>query len=175
MEVRLEHFISATSLDAVTGTFQEERMKTNLLTFLDECTFSGDKRQSSILKGLLSEAWRKWEAKFINPIRIRNFRTNAEPSIHERNQMCCVPACSLRALPFLDHEHGFAGLAIKLTVYFLAQVGPGTFSVSPHAPKDIKLSLVHMWGHEISIKGLNVVDQVVVTAHDITEKNVSHH
>jgi hypothetical protein len=67
-----EHFISATNLEAVTGTFQEEKVKTNLLTFLDECTFGGDKRQSSVLKGLLSENMRKWEAKFLNPIRIKN-------------------------------------------------------------------------------------------------------
>jgi hypothetical protein len=67
-----EHFISVLSLDAVTGTFQEEKVKTNLLTFLDECTFAGDKRQASILKGLLSEDMRKWEAKFLNPIRVKN-------------------------------------------------------------------------------------------------------
>jgi hypothetical protein len=67
-----EHFISATRLEAVTGTFQEEKVKTNLLTFLDECTFGGDKRQASILKGLLSESERKWEAKYLNPIRIKN-------------------------------------------------------------------------------------------------------
>jgi hypothetical protein len=68
-----EHFISATCLETVTGTFQEEKTKTNLLTFLDECTFAGDKKQSSVLKGLLSETYRKWEAKFVNPIRVKNY------------------------------------------------------------------------------------------------------
>jgi hypothetical protein len=78
-----EHFIATTSLDAVTGTFQEDKVKTNLLTFLDECTFAGDKRQSSILKGLLSEAVRRWEAKYINPIRIRNWSNYIVASNYE--------------------------------------------------------------------------------------------
>ena len=67
-----EHFLGVTNVDAVTGNFQEEKVKTNLLTFLDECTFAGDKRQSSVLKGLISETRRKWEAKFVNPVRIAN-------------------------------------------------------------------------------------------------------
>ena len=78
-----EHFIAATSLDAVTGTFQEDKAKTNLLTFLDECTFAGDLRQSSILKGLLSEAVRRWEAKYVNPIRIRNWSNYIVASNYE--------------------------------------------------------------------------------------------
>jgi hypothetical protein len=67
-----EHFLGVRNLDSVTGNFQEEKVKTNLLTFLDECTFAGDKRQSSVLKGLISETRRKWEAKFVNPVRIAN-------------------------------------------------------------------------------------------------------
>ena len=68
-----EHFIAATRLESITGTFQEDKIKTNLLTFLDECTFAGDKKQSSVLKGLLSEQYRRWEAKFVNPIRVKNY------------------------------------------------------------------------------------------------------
>jgi hypothetical protein len=78
-----EHFIHATSLDAVTGTFQEDKAQTNLLTFLDECTFAGNKTQSSILKGLLSESVRKWEAKYVNPIHIRNFSNYIVASNYE--------------------------------------------------------------------------------------------
>ena len=68
-----EHFISTKNLDDVTGTFQEDKVKTNLLTFLDECTFAGDKRTASILKGLLSEDYRTFEATSVNKITIRNF------------------------------------------------------------------------------------------------------
>ena len=67
-----EHFIHTTRLESITGTFQEDKIKTNLLTFLDECTFAGDKKMASTLKGLLSESTRKWEAKFVNPITIEN-------------------------------------------------------------------------------------------------------
>jgi hypothetical protein len=67
-----EHFLGVRNVDSVTGNFQEEKIKTNLLTFLDECTFAGDKRQSSVLKGLITETRRKWEAKFVNPVRIAN-------------------------------------------------------------------------------------------------------
>jgi hypothetical protein len=67
-----EHFLGVRNVDAVTGSFQEDKVKTNLLTFLDEATFAGDKRQAAILKGLVSESVRRWEAKFVNPIRIAN-------------------------------------------------------------------------------------------------------
>jgi hypothetical protein len=67
-----QHFMGVRNVEDVTGCFQEDKAKTNLLTFLDECTFAGDKRQSSVLKGLLTEKMRKWEAKFVNPVRIAN-------------------------------------------------------------------------------------------------------
>jgi hypothetical protein len=67
-----EYFVGVRNVDDVTGAFQEDKAKTNLLTFLDECTFAGDKKQSSVLKGLLTEKKRKWEAKFVNPVRIAN-------------------------------------------------------------------------------------------------------
>jgi hypothetical protein len=67
-----EHFLGVRSIDSVTGSFQEDKVKSNLLTFLDECTFAGDKKQSSVLKGLISETKRRWEAKFVNPVRIAN-------------------------------------------------------------------------------------------------------
>jgi hypothetical protein len=101
-----EHFLSATSLDAITGTFQEEKVKTNLLTFLDEATFAGDKRQSSILKGLLSEATRKWEAKFINAISIRNFSNYIVASNYE--QSVCVESDDRRWL-CLEVDSKYAG------------------------------------------------------------------
>lgn len=44
---------------SVTGSFQEDKVKTHLLTFLDECTFAGGKKQSSVLKGLSSETKRR--------------------------------------------------------------------------------------------------------------------
>ena len=67
-----EHFIATTSLDAVTGIFQDEKIKTNLLMHLEECTYAGDKKKASVLKGLISEPKRKWEAKYVNPITITN-------------------------------------------------------------------------------------------------------
>ena len=78
------HFMSTTRLDTVTGQFQEEKVKTNLLTFLDECTFAGDKRQSSILKGLLSEEWRRWEGKYVNALTIQNFSNFIIASNYDR-------------------------------------------------------------------------------------------
>jgi hypothetical protein len=68
----LMHFMSTTNVDEVTGQFQTEKMMTNLLMFLDECTFAGDKKQASQLKGLITEAWRKWEAKYVNAVQLPN-------------------------------------------------------------------------------------------------------
>ena len=78
-----EHFLQATSLDTITGKFQEERIKTNLLTFLDECMFAGNKKESSILKGLLSEPMRRWEGKFLAPLRLKNFSNHIVASNYD--------------------------------------------------------------------------------------------
>ena len=79
-----EHYIQCTNLDSITGKFQEERCKTNLLTFLDECTFSGNKKESSILKGLLSEPMKRWEAKFLAPLRVKSFSNYIVASNYEQ-------------------------------------------------------------------------------------------
>lgn len=68
-----EHVLHCVDVDSILGNFQPEKLKTNLLTFLDECTFSGDKRQASKLKALISEKTRRWEAKFLNPLHIPNY------------------------------------------------------------------------------------------------------
>ena len=68
-----EHVLHCVDADSILGNFQPEKLKTNLLTFLDECTFSGDKRQASKLKALISEKTRRWEAKFLNPMEIPNY------------------------------------------------------------------------------------------------------
>jgi hypothetical protein len=53
------HFIQEINMDNVTGTFQSAKWKTNFLGFLDEATFSGDKKQANMLKGLTTETTRK--------------------------------------------------------------------------------------------------------------------
>ena len=67
------HFMADTTLESVTGQFHEERVKTNLLAFLDEGVFAGETQQRYVLKELLSEKWRKWECKYHHPIRLQNF------------------------------------------------------------------------------------------------------
>ena len=79
-----EHFIQCTNLDSLTGKFQEDRCKTNLLTFLDEATFSGNKKESSILKGLLSEPMKRWEAKFLAPVRVKSYSNFIVASNYDR-------------------------------------------------------------------------------------------
>jgi hypothetical protein len=68
----IDHYYQVTNLDYLTGNFQQEKLKTNLLTFIDECTFSGDKKQQGQLKGLITEDTRQLNIKFINPITIRS-------------------------------------------------------------------------------------------------------
>ena len=84
MILGLPHFMQVTNVEEITGVFQEDKIKTNLLTFMDECTFAGDKKQSSILKGLLTEAWRHWNAKFINPVRVKNCSNYIVASNYDR-------------------------------------------------------------------------------------------
>lgn len=68
-----DYYIAVRNTDAVTGKFQMEKIKTNLFCFLDEVTFQGDKKQASMLKGLLTETTRHFEAKFVNGFTIQNF------------------------------------------------------------------------------------------------------
>jgi hypothetical protein len=66
-------FLQCLDMNELTGNFSGEAIKTNLLCFLDEATFSGDKKQANILKGLISEPTRKFELKHVNAVRIANF------------------------------------------------------------------------------------------------------
>jgi hypothetical protein len=66
-------FYETRDVDTVIGQYQHESLKHNILTFLDECTFSKDKKQQARLKGLVTESKKDWSAKYINPITIGNF------------------------------------------------------------------------------------------------------
>jgi hypothetical protein len=55
------------------STFQPEAVTTNLLTFLDEVFFGPDKRTASRLKGMLSEAKRNVNRKYLNQVILDNF------------------------------------------------------------------------------------------------------
>ena len=67
-----EHYIHSNDMKDVVADFQPDKAKTNLLWFLDECLFSGNKQQASQLKALISEPTRRWSAKYVNPIEIKN-------------------------------------------------------------------------------------------------------
>jgi hypothetical protein len=66
-------FYETRDVDTVIGTYQHQSCKENILTFLDECTFSKDKKQQSRLKGLVTESKKDWSAKYINTITIDNY------------------------------------------------------------------------------------------------------
>jgi hypothetical protein len=100
------HFSHATDMDVVVGRFQGNDAKTNLLTFLDECTFSGDKKQSSILKGLISEKMRKWEKKFLDPLHLRSFSNYIVASNYE--QIVSVE-CDDRRFICIEVDDKYAG------------------------------------------------------------------
>jgi hypothetical protein len=61
------------NVDSILGQFHPEALKTALMVFLDECTFSGDKRQASQLKAAISEKTRRFELKFQNTQTIRKY------------------------------------------------------------------------------------------------------
>lgn len=65
-------FMQVSDVDEVSSGFSADCCKTALLTFLDEATFSGDKKQASKLKGLITESTKRFETKFVNPIYIEN-------------------------------------------------------------------------------------------------------
>jgi hypothetical protein len=168
------HFISAISLESVTGTFQEDKVKTNLLTFLDECTFAGDTKQASILKGLLSENMRKWEAKFINPIRVRNHSnfivaSNYDEIIHvegdDRRWYCLL----------VDGRYSGPETAVS-RAYFnaLGAVDPRAFAwllyhrdISTFNPREIPAT---MYGREQ--KSINFDSSTSFIEHILREKSI---
>ena len=70
-----QYFSQVLDINQILSQFNGEDDMTNLITFLDECTFSGDKKQSAQIKGFISELRKKHEAKFVNRIEVDN-RTN---------------------------------------------------------------------------------------------------
>jgi hypothetical protein len=65
-------YMHATSLETISGRFCPENIKTNLFMFLDEVIFSGDRKEANKLKAQISEPERRFEAKFTNPISVKN-------------------------------------------------------------------------------------------------------
>lgn len=66
------HFLQVLATEMLTGQFQQDKLKTNLLTFLDECTYAGDKKTASRLKGLFSEDTRLINTKYVNAYQVKN-------------------------------------------------------------------------------------------------------
>ena len=89
-------YLQATSLETISGRFCPENIKTNLFLFLDEVVFSGDRREANKLKAQISEPERRFEAKFTNPISVRNCSniiiasngTHIRAHIHTRTHAC---------------------------------------------------------------------------------------
>jgi hypothetical protein len=70
--IGVSSYVHVSDVDTVLAGFQDDSAKTSLLTFLDEATFSGDKKQASKLKALITEATKRFEQKFVNAIFLSN-------------------------------------------------------------------------------------------------------
>ena len=62
-----------TDIQNIVSGFSTANMKTNLLTFMDEAVYAGDKRIQSQMKSLITENKRRFEEKHVNAIAIDNF------------------------------------------------------------------------------------------------------
>ncbi len=66
------YYYETQRIDSVLGSFNPECLRNNLITFLDECTFDGNKAQADELKGLITSATRELRTKFMNAETLRN-------------------------------------------------------------------------------------------------------
>jgi putative DNA primase/helicase len=95
-----QSYSQMSSVDDLTGRFQSDTIATNLLTFLDEATFGGDKRQAAQLKCIISETTRRFEQKNVNSISIANhanfiFASNFDHIVsveHNDRRFMCMEA-----------------------------------------------------------------------------------
>ena len=111
------YFIHSTK--PVTGEFQQAKSITNLLTFVDEASFGGDKREASVLKGLLTESTRQHNVKHVNPIEVANkscyiFASNSwKPVFVEKDD---------RRFLVCDVNNRFAGPATEASKTYFQQL-----------------------------------------------------
>jgi hypothetical protein len=81
-------FYSTTKLSDVLEKFQDEKCRTNVFTLLDECTYAGNHKEASQLKGLISSSTRSWEVKFGSKITLPNYSKLILTSNYD--SMACV-------------------------------------------------------------------------------------
>lgn len=72
-EILGDYFLEVGDLNDITGNFQPDEMRTNLLIYLNECTFRGDRAQASKLKHTITnDKKRKHGQKFMNDVYLKN-------------------------------------------------------------------------------------------------------
>ena len=84
-------------LEHILGNFNSDQELTNLLAFIDEAIFAGNKQQAQKLKTLVTETTRKFEAKYLQAITIENhsnyiaasnFDSGVSKESDDRRNMC---------------------------------------------------------------------------------------
>ena len=60
-----EHYIQIFNMDHLTGSFQSPKERTNLLCFMDESCFAGNRKEAAQFKGLITEKERRFNEKHL--------------------------------------------------------------------------------------------------------------
>ena len=69
------NYMHSANIDDVCGRFASPASAQNLLTFLDECTFAGNRSVASALKALITEKTKRFEVKHVSTVQISNYTT----------------------------------------------------------------------------------------------------
>jgi hypothetical protein len=121
-----QYFSQVLDINQLTGTFNSSDDMTNLLTFLDECTFSGDKAQANKIKGFVSEVKRKHEAKFVNRIEVKN---HSNVMICANGDSCTNRECDDRRYFCTEVDGLYSGVQTPESKCYFDRIG----DVSPSA------------------------------------------
>ena len=102
-----QYFSQVLDINQILSQFNGADDLTNLITFLDECTFSGDKKQSAQIKGFISELRKKHEAKFVNRVEVDN---RPYLMMSSNTDTCCAKEFDDRRYFCTEVESDYSGI-----------------------------------------------------------------
>lgn len=169
-----EHFMQIFNMDHMTGEFQSRNIRTNLLSFMDESNFAGNRKEASQFKGLITEKVRRFNEKNMPALFVKN-RSNYLVASNDENMVFVEPR-DRRFVPF-ECSNKYSGAQTGGTAaYFkkLAAIDPSHFAhylynrdISQFNPQKTPKTAYHRYQTKINLNSTGLFVNRILESGDI--------
>lgn len=121
-----EHYMQIFNMEHLTGNFQSRHIRTNLLSFMDESSFAGNRKEAAQFKALITEDKRRYNEKHMPAMFVENCSNYIVASNQE--QMVYVEPKDRRFVPFECSNKYSGSQNAEIVKYF-----KGLFDTDVHA------------------------------------------